>query len=75
MIESKGSPTPQAQDILPLPVRSPETKGGRTLGPVVATYEDIWEAYDRRRTLGREFSVTGHIDGYCIRKWIDCERN
>lgn len=45
----------------------------RTLGPVVKTFTDIWEAYESCRRLGREYSVTGHLDGWCIRQWINVE--
>lgn len=46
---------------------------GRALGPVIKPYADIWEAYAACRRLGREYSVTGHLDGWCIRRWIDVE--
>lgn len=57
----------------PVTGRASRMRPGRTLGRVVSTYEDIWEAYRQCRRLGREYSVTGHLDGWCIRKWIDLE--
>jgi hypothetical protein len=46
---------------------------GRTLGPIVALFDDLDTAYTCCRRRGREYSVTGTADGWAIRKWIDTE--
>lgn len=38
--------------------------GTGTLGP----YISVFEAWAVKRQMGEEFSVYGHIDGYCVRK-------
>lgn len=44
----------------------------RTLGPVVAVFTDIWEAYDYAKSH-EDCMVTGHVDGWCVRRWINIE--
>jgi hypothetical protein len=44
---------------------------GRTLGHVVALFDDLETAWTVCRRKGREYSVTGTADGWCIRKWVD----
>lgn len=43
----------------------------RTLGPIVKTFTDIWDAYAACKRLGREYSVTSYMEGFAIRRWVN----
>lgn len=51
--------------------RAPNEGSGRTLGPIVAVFDDLETAWTICRRKGREYSVTGTADGWCIRKWVN----
>jgi hypothetical protein len=64
-------PAPKRQVSAVIAQRASNEVPGRTLGPIVAMFDDLHTAWRRCKRMGREYSVTGTADGWCIRKWVD----